>query len=75
MNKMVEDLRLTNPNATEGELQECVEYLESTFPNAIENYLNDENNYGLLFYIAGYNGVKQQEFQQEILDMFGVEVF
>lgn len=76
MNKMVEDLKLINPSTSEKSLEECVEYLESTFPNAVDNYLNDEeNNYGLLFHIAGYNGKRQQELQEEIFDMFGVEVF
>ena len=40
----------------------------------LEDYFNDENNYGIGFYACGYDGRAQQEFAQSWADS-GVRVF
>ena len=40
----------------------------------LENYFDDENNYGISFYECGYNGTAQQEFIQGWADN-NVKVF
>lgn len=70
---LAEHLRFSNSHR--GDIEACAEALVSEHPRAVEAFLEEGNNNGLLFHIAGFNGDKQQEIADFYSDVFDVEVF
>ncbi|MDK7284462.1 hypothetical protein [Staphylococcus pettenkoferi] len=71
----MESLELINQEATAEDIERCAEELIEEYPFSVDKYLEDENNYGLLFHMAGYDGEKQQELSNYFRNYFGVNVF
>lgn len=71
---LIEDLRLIN-TCTDEELEVAAEYLLTRYPQRVGNYLDDENNLGLVYHICGYDGDRQQKFIEDIKFTHNVNVF
>ena len=71
--ELVEELKLSADQA--GDVVACAKALIDEHEKAVDAFLDEENNQGLLFHIAGFDGDKQQEIAEFYRDVYDVEVF
>lgn len=73
-NLLIDDLNLIN-TCTNKELKDAVDYLLVRYPNEVDQYLIDDKNLGLAYYVCGYDGDCQQKFIEDIKLSYNVNVF
>lgn len=72
-NEVIDNLTLGTHN--EGNFEELADFLIENHMGAVENFIDEDRNNGLLFEICGFDGKSQNEHFDFFVDMFGVEVF
>ena len=74
-----DDLKVYNQNKHVTHLSGAILYLLDNHFNSIVKWfdetVNGNSNNGILFYLAGFDGKKQQEYEQFFKDQFNVNVF
>ena len=74
-----DDLKMYNQEKHITQLGSTIIYLLDNHFNSIVKWfdetVNGSNNYGILFYLSGFDGKKQQELQEFFKDQFNVNVF
>lgn len=56
------------------DVEEAIDYLLINHYNEVVEYVESEDNYGLTFYICGYDGQAQNAFHEYMQEQFYVEV-
>lgn len=74
-----DDLKMYNRNKHVTYLSKVIIYLLGNHFNSIVKWfdetVNGNSNNGILFYLVGFDGKKQQEYEQFFKDQFNVNVF
>lgn len=72
-NELLNNLKMGTPN--EGDFESLADFLIENHTGAVENFIDEDRNNGLLFEICGFDGKSQNEHFDFFVDVFGVEVF
>ena len=73
-NELVELLKMNTSNH-EGDFESLADFLLENHIESVENFINEDENNGLLFELCGFDGHAQNQYFNFFVDMFGVEVF
>ena len=73
-NEVMDNLTLGTRN-NEGDFESLADFLIENHMGAVEKFIDEDRNNGLLFEICGFDGKSQNEHFDFFVDMFGVEVF
>ena len=79
INELKDDLKIYNQDKHISQLSSIIIYLLDNYYNSIVewfgNTIDGNENYGILFYLAGFDGQKQQELAQFFKNEFDITVF
>lgn len=79
IHELKDDLKVYNKDKHISQLSSIIIYLLDNYYNSIVkwfgNTINGNENYGILFYLAGFDGKKQNELQEFFIEEFGIYVF
>ena len=79
INELKDNLKVHNRDKHITQLRGVIIYLLDNHFNSIVKWfdetINGGDNYGILFYLAGFDGKKQNELQEFFIEEFGVYVF
>ena len=79
IHELKNNLKVHNRDKHISQLSRIIIYLLDNYYNSIVKWfdetVNGGDNYGILFYLAGFDGKKQNELQEFFIEEFGVYVF